>query len=116
MDKYEPNRVWFTTRSTATHTGTLKFGSKAYPATGKIVYSPPECLSYTFNADGKVESFTGGYVMDRRVGNTNGLGALFGILSAIGVPVPKPGSFGFAVAVLINNIVTWFSKLFAKKE
>ena len=54
--------------------------------------------------------------MDRRVGNTNGLGALFGILSAIGVPVPKPGSFGFAVAVLINNIVTWFSKLFAKKE
>jgi hypothetical protein len=31
-----------------------------------------------------VTSFTGGYVMDNRVGNTDGLGAAFGILSAIG--------------------------------
>lgn len=52
----------------------------------------PECLSYTFDEDGKCTSFTGGYIMDRRVGNTQGLGALFGIIAAIGGPVLKPGS------------------------
>lgn len=26
VDPYEPNRVWFTVRTTGTHTGTLKFG------------------------------------------------------------------------------------------
>ena len=34
------------------------------------MYSAPECCSYTFNEEGKVTSFTGGYVIDRRVGNT----------------------------------------------
>jgi hypothetical protein len=36
----------------------------------QLVYGAPECQSYTFNAEGKVTSFTGGYIMDRRVGNT----------------------------------------------
>lgn len=40
------------------------------------VYGAPEVLSYTFNDKGQVTSFTGGYVVDRRVGNTDGLGAL----------------------------------------
>lgn len=92
VDVYEPNRVWFTTRTTATHTGPLKFGGSTYQPTGKVVYGAPECLSYTFDANGKCTSFTGGYIMDRRVGNTQGLGALFGILAAIGGPVLKPGS------------------------
>ncbi len=26
VDPYEPNRVWFTIRTTGTHTGTLRFG------------------------------------------------------------------------------------------
>lgn len=116
VDPYEPNRVWFTLRTTGTHTGTLKFGSKAFPATGKDVFSPPECCSYVFNEQGKVKTFTGGVVMDRRVGNTGGLGALFGILTAIGVPVPKPGSIQFQIAVAVNNILTWFKGIFGKKE
>ena len=32
-----------------------------------------------------------GYIMDRRVGNTQKMGALFGILAAIGVEIPQPG-------------------------
>lgn len=116
VDPYEPNRVWFTIRTTGTHTGTLRFGSKEYKATGKRVLGAPECCSYVFNADGKVQTFTGGVVMDRRVGNTGGLGALFGILHAIGVPVPKPGTFGFALAVALNKVMTWFSGLFGKKQ
>jgi hypothetical protein len=116
VDPYEPNRVWFTIRTTGTHTGTLKFGTNAFPATGKDVLSPPECLSYVFSEDGKVKTFTGGVVMDRRVGNTGGLGALFGILTAIGVPVPKPGTLQFQIAVAVNNVLTWFKSIFGKKE
>jgi hypothetical protein len=29
--------------------------------------------------------------------------------------VPKPGSFGFSVAVAVNNFVTWLSNVFGKK-
>ncbi len=44
--------------------------------------------------------------MDRRCGNTNDLGAIFGVLSAIGVPVPKPGSIGFTIAQTVNRVQT----------
>ena len=29
------------------------------------VLGAPECMSFVFNEDGKVASFTGGYIMDR---------------------------------------------------
>ena len=29
------------------------------------VLGAPECMSFVFNQDGKVSSFTGGYIMDR---------------------------------------------------
>ena len=53
-------RVWFTTRVTATHIGPLKFFKKSFKPTNKQVLGAPECLSYTFNEQGKVMSFTGG--------------------------------------------------------
>ena len=40
--------------------------------------------------------------MDRRVGNTKNLGAIFGVLAALGVPVPVPGSLGFKIAQALN--------------
>jgi hypothetical protein len=46
----------------------------SYPATGRVIQGAPECASYTFNEEGKVTSFTGGYVMDNRLGNTGELG------------------------------------------
>ncbi len=36
VDPYEPQRVWFTVRSTATHTGPLNFAGTTYKATGKV--------------------------------------------------------------------------------
>ena len=36
VDHYEPQRVWFTVRSTATHTGPLHFAGTTYKATGKV--------------------------------------------------------------------------------
>ena len=103
-DPYEPNRVWFTIRNSGTHSGDLKFAGKTFPGTGKVIQGAPECCSYTFDDKLLVTSFTGGYVMDRRVGNTGGMGALFGILHAIGAPVPKPGSLTWNVLGLINKI------------
>jgi hypothetical protein len=41
VDKYEPNRVWWTVRNTATHTGPLTFAGATYKPTGKVnVLSP----------------------------------------------------------------------------
>ena len=42
--------------------------------------------------------------MDRRVGNTQKMGALFGILAAIGVWVPQPGSFSFMLLSALNGL------------
>ena len=35
-------------------------------------------------------SVTAGYVMDRRQGNTDGLGSIYGLCSALGLPMPIP--------------------------
>ena len=40
--------------------------------------------------EGKVKKFTIGYVMDRDQGNTGGLGGAYGLLYAIGKPLPFP--------------------------
>ncbi|CAK0787604.1 hypothetical protein CVIRNUC_010826 [Coccomyxa viridis] len=109
VDPYEPQRVWFTIRSTAKHTGPLNFAGATYKATNKEVLGAPECMSFVFDKDGKVSSFTGGYIMDRRVGNTGKLGGLFGVLYAIGAPVPQPGSLSFMLGQLFvkfKNIIS----------
>jgi hypothetical protein len=115
VDPFEPNRVWFTIRTTGTHTGPFKFGRATYDATGATIQGPPECCSYTFNEKGQVTSFTGGYVMDNRVGNTDGLGAAFGILSACGVKIPKPNSLQWEIALKLNQALTAIDRLFNKQ-
>lgn len=50
----------------------------------------PQTCSLRFDMDGKVIEYTIGYPMDRRVGNTGGLGGVFGIFYAIGKPLPFP--------------------------
>jgi hypothetical protein len=41
VDKFEPNRVWFTTRTTCTHTGPLKFGFRTFKPTNKVWTGSP---------------------------------------------------------------------------
>jgi len=76
---YDVNRVWFTSSPTA-----------LYPPTGKRWISPPECGSAQFDGDGKCVALTGGYIMDRRMGNTQGLGGVYGLSVAVGLPLPTP--------------------------
>ena len=87
VDPFEPNRVWFTSRTTGTHTGTL---AGRFEATGTKVECPPQAQSIVFNEEGQVTKFTVGVVMDRQLGNTGGLGGVFGLFYAIGKPLPFP--------------------------
>jgi len=66
-------------------TGSTKFFGKA---TGKRVVTPPQAISLTFNEKGQVLRYTGGYVMDRTLGNTGGMGGAFGPLYAVGKGFP----------------------------
>ena len=84
VDPMEPNRVWFFSRSVVTHSGVLNFGSMKMQPTGRTVVSPPQVLSMSFNTEGLCYKLTGGYSVDRTVGNTGGLGGVFGLIHAIG--------------------------------
>ena len=87
---YDVNRVWYTSQPTGTHTGTLRLGEAEHAATGKRWEAPPERGSLTFDGEGKCIAMTGGYVMDRRMGNTEGLGGIYGLCVALGLPTPTP--------------------------
>lgn len=56
------------------------------------------------------------YVMDNRVGNTDGLGAAFGILSACGVKIPKPNSLGWEVAIRLNGALAALDRLLGRDK
>ena len=70
------------------HEGTLRFGKVEYPPTHKKVVHTPQVFSFSFDNEGRVYKFTGGYPVDRTVGNAGGLGGLFGIVHAIGAELP----------------------------
>jgi len=86
VDPFEPNRVWYQTRAFGTHTGTL-MGKEA---TGRRLELPPQAYSMTFNEAGQVTFFNIGYVIDRTIGNTGGLGGAFGFFYGTGHPLPIP--------------------------
>ena len=88
--EFDVNRVWWTSSPSGTHTAPLTIGSVTHAPTGRRWEAPPECGSATFDADGRCVSVTYGYVMDRRMGNTDGLGGLYGLCSALELPMPVP--------------------------
>jgi len=107
VDPLEPNRVWFFARSQMTHTGVLKFGKSVYQPTGKEVVNTPQVLSFSFDKEGRCYKFTGGYSIDKTIGNCGGLGGVLGIIHAI-----KPGSIPFPEAKPWKPSLQW--EAFAK--
>ena len=89
VDPLQPDRVWYVAKGSGTNTGPLPpFASSP---TGKRVVNPPQMCSLTFEEKtGLVTKYTIGYVVDREVGNTGGLGGLYGLLWAIGRGLPFP--------------------------
>jgi|UniRef100_A0A7S4GNJ9 hypothetical protein len=122
VDPMEPNRVWFFNRTRGTHTGTFKFGPKAVPATGRAVECPPQANSLSFDDTGKIYTLTIGYSMDRRVGNTGGLGGAFSLLYMAGSPVPvQEGhpwtpSVRYALLGRIGKVAKILSGAFSKSK
>lgn len=57
-----------------------------------------------------------GYIMDRRVGNTKKMGALFGILAAIGGPIPEPETIPYAFFILSNRLSSIFKSEYLPNE
>jgi hypothetical protein len=82
-----------------------------------VLSLPPQLLHMDFNEEGLVKEF-GFYTVDRRQGNTGGLGGAFGYFYGVGRPLPirecqpyKP-SFRFRMLGLVGKI----AKMFAKKK
>ena len=115
VDPFLPNRVWYMTRVTATHTGPL-LGKEP---TGKSLELPPQANSVTFNEEGLVTELTLGYVTDRRLGNTGGLGGLFGLLWAVGQPLPIPECHPYKPSLrfrMLNYVGALLSRFQKKKD
>lgn len=112
VDPLKPNRVWFQASFSAVHSGEGPFGKP----TGITVTCPPQAISLSFDEKGKVVKYTGGYVMDKEVGNSGGMGGIFGPLYAIGKPLPFPEarpwspSLQYRVFNFIGNVATKLSK------
>jgi len=88
VDPFEGNRVWYIARGRGTNTGPPPIvGGEP---TNKKLENPPQACSLTYNEQGLVTKYTIGYVMDRTVGTTGGLGGLYGVLYSIGKPLPFP--------------------------
>ena len=86
-DPLDPGRVWFTSQATGTDSGAGFLGNAP---TGKAFSTPPQACSVKLNEQGLVVKYTIGHVMERSMGNTGGLGGIFGPLYAIGKPLPFP--------------------------
>ncbi len=83
------NRVWYTAKGYGVNEGPLL--PFAPEATNLTVENPPQVCSITIDHEtGLITRYTIGYVSDRNVGNTGGLGGLYGILFALGKPLPFP--------------------------
>ena len=72
----------------------------------------------TINEDGLIKRYTIGYPVDRSVGNTGGLGGLYGILYAIGRGLPFPEaqpwrpSVQYAAFQRLGGLVAALGRLF----
>ena len=110
-DPFEPGRVWYQTRSRATHSGVeTKFCGKP---TGKELVFPPQAFSIRFDNAGLVRELTVGYVIDKRQGNTGGLGGAFGYFYGVGKPLPFPEAKPFKPSLRLR-LLNWVGKLAAR--
>eukprot|EP00285_Hemiselmis_virescens_P004328 CAMPEP_0173415088 /NCGR_PEP_ID=MMETSP1356-20130122/84674_1 /TAXON_ID=77927 ORGANISM="Hemiselmis virescens, Strain PCC157" /NCGR_SAMPLE_ID=MMETSP1356 /ASSEMBLY_ACC=CAM_ASM_000847 /LENGTH=325 /DNA_ID=CAMNT_0014377313 /DNA_START=27 /DNA_END=1004 /DNA_ORIENTATION=+ len=120
VDPLESNRVWWLSRASGTHDGPLGSSpgiaatnkrvewpvqansmlfneqrqcyqlTVGIAATNKRVEWPVQANSMLFNEQRQCYQLTVGYSCDKQIGNTGGLGAVFGLLQAVGKPLPFP--------------------------
>merc|ERR1740136_531753 len=100
VDPFEGDRVWYTARGEGTNNGALDPFVPEKSGTGRLVVNPPQVCSLTIDhSTGLISKYTIGYVVDRNVGNTGGLGGLYGILYALGRPLPFPEANPWKISI-----------------
>merc|ERR1712087_848409 len=115
-DPLDAGRVWFTSQASGTDKGCGFLGNAP---TGKSFRTPPQACSIKFNTKGLAVKYTIGHVMERSIGNTGGLGGIFGPAYAIGKPLPFPEaqpwkpSKRYRVLMLVGKLVSFLN---SKKE
>ena len=116
VDPLQTNRVWFFQRQTATQINDFAGIKSTTP--GKELILPPQVFHFDFNREGKVTEF-GFYTVDRRQGNTGGLGGAFGYFYGVGrklgfpEAMPYKPSFRFR---MLSKIGALARKLQQKSE
>jgi len=111
-DPLDPGRVWFTSQASGTDTG----GFLGNAPTGKRFETPPQACSVKMGKNGLVTKYTIGHVMERSIGNTGGLGGIFGPAYAIGKPLPFPEanpwkpSKRYRALQLVGQLASWLKK------
>jgi len=83
----QPYRVYYFTQQTAKHIADF-IGAKPENTKEDLVL-PPQCNHIDFNEKGQMKEF-GFYTVDRRYGNTGGLGGAFAYFYGVGKPLPIP--------------------------
>lgn len=112
IDPMDPGRVWFTSQASGTDTG----GFLGNAPTGKRFETPPQACSVKIGENGLVTKYTIGHVMERSIGNTGGLGGIFGPAYAIGKPLPFPEanpwkpSKRYRALMLVGKLAGWLKK------
>jgi hypothetical protein len=115
VDPIQTNRVWFFTRQVARHVAPFMGASPANTNDGGVLTLPPQLMHMDFDPDGLVREF-GFYTVDRRQGNTGGLGGAFGYFYGVGRPLPIPEcrpyspSFRFRMLGYIGKLGKMLSK------
>ncbi|KAL7456731.1 hypothetical protein ACHAWC_008204 [Mediolabrus comicus] len=123
VDPMQTNRVWFFSRQVATQVAPFMGVDPTEDGDGddekRELTLPPQCFHIDFTDDGLVQEL-GFYTVDRRQGNTGGLGGAFGYFYGVGKPLPirecqpyKP-SLRFRMLGLLGKIGKKFSS--KKKE
>ena len=114
VDPLQPNRVWWYGRQISTQIAPFmgvepSSSSEDENAVATELTLPPQSFHMDFTEEGLVKEF-GFYTVDRRQGNTGGLGGAFGYFYGVGKPLPirecqpyKP-SFRFRMLGLIGKI------------
>uniref|UniRef100_A0A7S2P111 Uncharacterized protein n=1 Tax=Leptocylindrus danicus TaxID=163516 RepID=A0A7S2P111_9STRA len=114
VDPTQTNRVWFFSRQVAKQVAVFM---GAAPDDREELVLPPQLMHMDFDDDGLVKEF-GFYTVDRRQGNTGGVGGAFGYFYGVGRPFPIPEgrpfkkSFQFRLLEFIGNL----GKMLKKKQ
>ena len=119
VDPMQRNRVWFFNRQTAVHKATFLGAEPKEDDRANQLTLPPQCYHIDFDDDLKMKEF-GFYTVDRRQGNTGGLGGAFAYMYGVGKPLPIPEcqpykrSFRFRLLSFVGGLAQKLGK--KKKE